>query len=181
MLPEIVRHTLEVYLTEKRIPVFSDFHANAIQYTSTKESIFVTLFLAGKIIASSGRIQCKKENTLMETIDNTLLCLSDMRFTENLKNVKELEKIHIRVDHFTPDKRKIIKSPAELDIAQDGLIFLSQPLGKMSILLPKITNVTSNGEQLFDIACKKAGVDRKTLKAGDYILYSIRTTIESDF
>jgi hypothetical protein len=64
MLPEIVRRTLEIYLTEKRVPVFSDFRADSIKYTNTKESVFVTIFYSGKIIASSGRIQCKKENTL---------------------------------------------------------------------------------------------------------------------
>lgn len=53
MFPEIVHKTLEIYLTEKRIPVFSDFSANTIQLSNTKESIFVTLYHHGKIIASS--------------------------------------------------------------------------------------------------------------------------------
>ena len=55
----------------------------------------------------------------MEVVDNTLLCLSDTRFTENLKNIQELPNLRVRVDHFIPEKRRIIESPDELDIARE--------------------------------------------------------------
>lgn len=117
----------------------------------------------------------------MEVIDNTLLCLSDIRFTENLKSIQELQNLRVRVDHFTPDKRRILESAHDLDMTREWLIFLSQPLGKMSILLPHITNVASTAEDLFDIVCKKAGVEKSNLKKWEYILYAIQTITESDF
>lgn len=117
----------------------------------------------------------------MEIVDNTLLCLSDTRFTENLKSIQELPNLRVRVDHFTPDKRRIIESPHDLDMTHEWILFLSQPLGKMSILLPHITNVASTGDQIFDLACKKAWVEKSNLKKWEYILYAIQTITESDF
>jgi hypothetical protein len=76
----IVRKVLETYLKEKRVATLSDFTADISPYTSTKEAVFITLYYEGRVIASSGRIVCKKENTFFECIDNALLCLKDPRF-----------------------------------------------------------------------------------------------------
>lgn len=77
----LVRKTLEIYLKEKRVITHADFLSEILPHLNTKESVFVTLYHEGRVIASSGRIQCKKENTAFECIDNTLLCLKDERFS----------------------------------------------------------------------------------------------------
>ncbi len=95
----IVRKTLEIYLSEKRVPTLSDFSGLVDNYSQSKEAVFVTLYLDGKVIASSGRIIPNKENTLYECIDNTLLCLKDPRATV-LTRVEDLARVTIRTDRF---------------------------------------------------------------------------------
>ncbi|MFZ2256327.1 MAG: hypothetical protein WAW59_07495 [Patescibacteria group bacterium] len=78
------------------------------------------------MIASSGRIACQKENSVFECIDNTLLCLKDERFSLALQTPEALDKIHIRIDTFTPQDRRVLQSVDELDTSREGLMFLSQ-------------------------------------------------------
>lgn len=153
---QLVRKTLEIYLREKRVITQSDFPADTTPHLVTRDSVFITLYYEGVVIASSGRIQCKKENTAFECIDNTLLCLKDERFLANLQNPESLEKIHIRTDRFSPKNRRILRNINELDITKEGIIFLSQNLGVMSIILPHMVNVGSTPESYFSLACKKA-------------------------
>lgn len=115
----LVRKTLQLYLTEKRIIVQSDFPSDITPHLVTKDSVFITLYYEGRVIASSGRIQCKKESTIFECIDNTLLCLKDERFVTNLQNPESLSKIHIRTDRFTPRNRRMLKDISELDIRKE--------------------------------------------------------------
>lgn len=166
----LVRKTLEVYLREKKIIVLSDFPPELSVHMKTKESVFVTLYHSGKIIASSGRIMCTKENTLYECIDNTLLCLKDPRMA-SLQNPESLSDIRIRIDRFSPENRRILHSIDELDMAREGMIFLSQNLGCMSVILPHMLHVDPTPAAYFSLACQKAGVDEKSLTAEDYVIY----------
>ena len=96
----LVRKTLEAFILEKRIITQADFPLDTAEFVSKKDAIFVTLYHNGRVIASSGRIQCQKENTVYECIDNTLLCLKDARFGTSLQSAENLADIHIRVDVF---------------------------------------------------------------------------------
>jgi AMMECR1 domain-containing protein len=116
---QLVRKTLETYLDEKRIITQSDIPADMLPMMSTRQSVFVTLYMDGRVIASSGRIQCQKENTLYEIIDATMLCLKDSRFASNLQSSENLSKIHIRVDTFASEDRRMIQSVAELNIRDE--------------------------------------------------------------
>jgi AMMECR1 domain-containing protein len=116
---QLVRKTLETYLGEKRIITQSDIPADILPMMSTRESVFVTLYMDGRVIASSGRIQCQKENTLYETIDATMLCLKDSRFAASLQSHEHLANIHIRVDTFTPDDRRMIQNVSEMSIRDE--------------------------------------------------------------
>ncbi len=177
----LVRKTLEIYLREKRIPTLSDIDPSLLEYTKSKMSVFVTLYYRGKVIASSGRIQCKKENTLYECIDNTLLCLKDPRFTTEIQNLETINDIRIRVDRFTSANRRVLKSVQEIDTRDEGIIFLSQNLGKLSIILPHMLHLDSAPENFYVLACQKARVDPAKLTASDSVLYGIKTESESDF
>ncbi len=177
----LVRKTLEIYLREKRIPILSDIDPSLLEYTKSKMSVFVTLYYQGKVIASSGRIQCKKENTLYECIDNTLLCLKDPRFTAEIQNPETINDIRIRVDRFTALNRRILKSIEEIDTRDEGIILLSQNLGKLSIILPHMLHLDSTPENFYVLACQKADLDPAKLTPADSVLYGIRTESESDF
>ncbi len=111
----LVRKTLEIYLLEKRVPTLSDIPPEVSGFLNSKEAVFVTIYHQGKVIASSGRINCKKENSVYECIDNTLLCLQDPRFTEEIKTPETLSSLSIRIDRFLPAARRILPSLSLLD------------------------------------------------------------------
>jgi len=57
----LVRKTLEIYLKEKRIITQTEFPQDLIVHLNSQNAVFVTLYLDEKVIASSGRIQCKNK------------------------------------------------------------------------------------------------------------------------
>lgn len=111
----LVRKTLETYLRDKRIITQSDIPADILPMMSTRHSVFVTLYSDGRVIASSGRIQCQKENTVYECIDITMLCLKDPRFAVSLQSTDSLASIHIRVDTFGSEDRRMLQSVTEMN------------------------------------------------------------------
>ena len=177
----IVRKTLDIYLKEKRILTLTDFPAESTEYASLKDAIFITLYHEGRVVASSGRIACKKENTLYECIDTTLLCLKDPRFTEEIQDIEKLANISIRTDRFRPENRRVLRDISELDTTREGLIFLSQNLGILSIVLPHMVNWDTSPSAYFTLACKKSGIDPTNLAWSDYVIYWLTTISESDF
>lgn len=124
----LVRKTLEIYVKEKRIITQSDFDASYLGLIQQQNALFVTLYFDGKVIASQGRIQCKKENTLYECIDLALSCIKDPRFSQAITSPEMLAKIQVRVDIISRSSRRILREISELNIAREGLIFLSQNL-----------------------------------------------------
>lgn len=116
---QLVRKTLETYIHEKRIITQGDIPAELLPMMSTRQSVFVTLYMDGRVIASSGRIQCQKENTVYETIDATMLCLKDTRFASSLQSPESLAKINIRVDTFSTEDRRMIQSASEMSVRDE--------------------------------------------------------------
>jgi AMMECR1 domain-containing protein len=177
----VSRKVIETYLNEKKILSISELLLMGSEYLDTKHLSFVTLYKDGKVIASSGRVHIKKENTVMELIENTLFCLKDERFIEAIKNPLELKHVKFRVDIITNAQRKVIKSLDEVDPKTDGLILISQTKNALGVILPNITNMVSTSQELFTLVCKKAGLVSTELKDEDYILYKIQSTVFSEF
>ncbi len=181
----IVRKVLETYLNEQKILSLEELWITNHEYTKTKDCSFVTIYKNGKVIASSGRVNVRKPNTILELIENTLFCLKDPRFTENIKTPDEIKNVFFRVDIISSNQRQVINKISEIekevDIKKNWLILISQNLWKVSVILPNITNLISNSKDLFNLLCKKANLDPNTIKEEDYILYKIETTIFSDF
>jgi AMMECR1 domain-containing protein len=177
----LVRKTLEIYLKEKRIITQTQFPQDVEVHLNSQNAVFVTLYLDERVIASSGRIQCKKQNTVYECIDNTLLCLKDSRFHAEIQNPESLEKIHIRVDYFWKENRRLLQSINDLDVGREWILLLSQNKGVMSIILPHMMLVWATPASLFSLACKKAWLDEQSLKQGDYVIYGVSSTTLSDF
>lgn len=174
------RKTLEIYINEKRIITQTDIPANILAMMWKKESVFVTLYNDGRVIASSWRIQCQKEDTIYECIDNTLLCLKDPRFAVNLQSPENLANIHIRVDIFSSENRRMIQNISELFVRDEWLIFLSQNLWVMSVILPNMVRIDPTPEKYFALACQKAKIDPSTIVSSDYVLYAIKTKEYND-
>lgn len=178
---DIVRRTLETYLKEKRVATLSDFTTDISSFTGSKEAVFVTLYLEWRVVASSGRIVCKKENTFFECIDNTLLCLKDTRFSSEIQDVNNLSNIRIRTDRFSTGDRRVLRDISELDTKTEWLMFLSQNLWKFSLILPNMVHIDTSPNAYLDLACKKAWIDSKKLSPSDYVLYGFHTRSETDF
>ncbi len=176
----LVRRALQTYLAEKRILSQADVESDMLKFTTQKDALFITLYLDQKVIASAGRIQCQKENSFLECIDLALLTLKDPRFSQNLQNVDELAKISIRVDVLGQNARRLLKSIDELDIKSEWIIFLSQSLGVMSIILPKMIQNDPSPQRYFELTCKKAGVDSEKLQSSDYVIYGLSTEVSSE-
>jgi AMMECR1 domain-containing protein len=116
---QLVRKTLETYINEKRIITQSDIPADMLALMSTRQSVFVTLYMDGRVIASAGRIQCQKENTVYEIVDATMLCLKDPRFASSLQSPEYLANLHIRVDTFSPEDRRMIQNASEMSVRDE--------------------------------------------------------------
>lgn len=177
----LVRKTLEIYLREKRVLSITDFPPESSTDMKSKDAIFVTLYYQWRVVGSSGRIICKKENTVYECIDNTLLCLKDARLTLELQDIAKLSELHIRTDRIATENRRILRDISELDTTREGLIFLSQNLGVMSVILPHMVHGDTSPEIYLALATKKAWVDLTKIMPSDYVLYGLTTMSESDF
>ncbi|MDD2565332.1 MAG: AMMECR1 domain-containing protein [Candidatus Gracilibacteria bacterium] len=178
---KVAKKVIEMYLNEQKIPTVEELNLLTHEHSGTKNISFVTLYKDGKVIASSGRVNIKKANTILELIENALFCLKDPRFVEAIKNPLEIKNVKFRVDLISNNQRKVVNNLDEIDISKDGLIIICQPLGKLGVILPNMANMVSTPQDLFNLVCMKAGLDSKELKEDDYILYSIQSTQFSDF
>ena len=182
-LSALARKALEVYLQEKRVITQNELPLDdkTSFLCDTKDAVFVTLYLAGNVVASSGRIHPQKKNTILEAIDNTLQCLSDPRLGNKLTSPEDLSKISIRVDHLLQNERKVIQKISDLDITSQGLIFLSQKFEAASVVLPNISSIPTSSDDIFFLAVKKAGLDPAGLQETDYLLYAFSSHQYTDF
>ena len=146
----LVRKTLAAYLKDKRILTQSELDSAELRYANLKDALFITLYYEGKVIASAGRIQIQKENTMFECIDLALQLLKDPRFSAALQSVEMLEKIHIRTDRITATSRRLIKNISEINTRNEGIIFLSQNLGVLSVILPRMIESDPTPEKYFE-------------------------------
>ena len=178
---DIARKVIETYINEQKIPTIEELGMTMSEHINTKNLVFVTLYKDWRVIASSWRINIKKQNTVLELIENSLFCLKDPRFSEAVKNPLELKKVNFRVDIVKNDQRKVVNSLDDIDINKHWLIIISQNLNKAWVILPNIANLVSTKEELFELVCRKAWLDSKSLKNEDYILYSIETDKTTDF
>lgn len=176
----LVRKTLDIYLREKRVITQSDFPGDIQPYLTMKNAVFITLYHDGRVIASSGRIICQKENSVFECIDNTLLCLKDDRFGLSLQNTESLQNIYIRIDILVTQDRRVLQSIDELDVSREWLILLSQNLGTMAVILPNMLHVDPSPSSYLSLACKKAWIDISRLTPADYVIYWFKTTEMTD-
>lgn len=92
-----------------------------------------------------------------------------------------MQNVRIRVDALPASKRRVLANISALDTKKEGVIFLAQGLNKLSVVLPNIANLTDKAEDILSIAIQKTGLDPKSLKEGDFIVYGIQTEAMSDF
>jgi hypothetical protein len=84
------------------------------------------------------------------------------------------------VDIIESTDRRVIRSFTELNPREEGVLLLSQNLGKLAVVLPKILTPDITAEEIFKIACIKADMS-SSQDLRDYVLFAIRSTQYSDF
>ena len=84
------------------------------------------------------------------------------------------------MDVFGNENRRMIQSLTDFSVRDEGMIFLSQNLGIMSIVLPHMIHLDPTPEKYFELICKKAALDPKKLIPSDYILYAFKTREYTD-
>lgn len=178
MYQTLVRNTLRIYLETGAIPTISELGQTQHPDLQTRHLVFVTLYLGGEVVASSGRVHAIQNHTISECIDNAILALKDPR-ASNI-NLANLEQVRIRVDVIQSTDRRIIANYTELDARNEGMILLSQNLVKLAVMLPKITTPDATAEDIFRILCKKVDMPMSQ-DPTDYVLYAIRSVVYSDF
>lgn len=172
-----VQHILSAYIREKQILSVGEL-APETQTTlkDRKDSVFVTLYQGGNVVASSGRIHTKAPSSAAELIENTLLCLQDSRLVEYVKSPDDLDLLKIRVDVLTAENRRVIADTKEADPRKHGLILIAQEAGKAGIILPNIAPLAATAEDLFFLVKRKAGFEgTEELSADTYVLYAFET------
>lgn len=182
-MQNIVRSIVSEYLSSKTLPTASQFGEIAELNAQTKEptAVFVTLYRGGEIIASAGRIQPLHQTLGDELLDSTLLAIMDSRAEYALQNPDDLKTTQIRVDLIPLSHRQVISRVSDIDAKKDGAIILSQNYMKAAILLPNITNVATNSDEVYFILTKKAGLDPEKITTADYVLYRFESIKHSDF
>ncbi len=178
MYQNLVRNVLKSYLSTGAIPAIADLGLEGHSDLLTKNLVFVTLYLDGAVVASSGRVYALQNHTISECIDNSLLALKDARAVSI--SINNLDTIRIRVDIIQSTDRRVIRSFSEMNPREEGVLLLSQNLGKLAVVLPKILPPDITAEEIFKIACIKADMSTQQ-DAKDYVLFAIRSTQYSDF
>ena len=145
-----------------------------------KYACFVTLYLDGEIIASSGRVHPTKDSTLEELIDNIVIATEDSRFAGHVSNPELARKLTYRIDLIIPEYRRLVTNPDEIQLPHEGIIVLCQKQGKLAIILPGMTPDVKTGEDLYRHALVKAEIDTKSLKRGDVLVYALKTKVYQD-
>lgn len=179
MIQDLVRKAIEAELTHTPLPSLVELGATGLPEVDTKSLAYVTLYADGVVIASTGRIHNTSRTTLEECFVNARAALLDPRAVGKI-TADTLPNMKVRVDIIGNDDKRVVQNISEINPREEGIIFISQNLVAASVLLPRMCEVGSTAETLFDVVCKKAGVSPNIARS-DYVLYAIRSTIYSDF
>ena len=181
MYHTIARKVLETYVHEKKILTIEELGLATDPHLERKDIVFVTVYRDGNVIASSGRVALKKANPVLELIENTLLCLKDPRFGEYVKSAADVKDLLFRIDFIAPEVRRIVQTADEIDAERQGIIFIAQSYAAVSVVLPRMSSITTRGTDLLHLAILKAELDPTTIRPEEYVVYAIESEIFSDF
>jgi AMMECR1 domain-containing protein len=178
MYHTLVRTVLQAHLTGAPIPSFAELGVESHPDTETKHLAFVTLYRNGEVVASSGRVHNTQQSTIAEARDNALHALQDPRLGQ--LSPEALQQIQIRVDVLESSGRRVLPDISLLDARNEGLILLSQNLGKLGVLLPGIVGADKTPQELFAILCAKVNMPVNQ-PSSEYVLYGVTSKVYSDF
>jgi len=150
---ELARFTIQYFTWHKQPPSrISDEIHQAL--SGQRAATFVSIHtLEGELRGCKGTLEPLHDTVEEEVISNAIsACSRDPRFSPIQED--ELDHLEIHVDVLSA--MEPIRSPAELDVRQYGVL-VSTPDGRRGVLLPDIEGIDTVEDQIA-IACRKAGI-----------------------
>ncbi|MDR3151104.1 MAG: AMMECR1 family protein [Candidatus Peribacteria bacterium] len=119
-----------------------------------------------------------KENSVLELIENTISAISkDPRFSPLSMN--EAPETKIRVDKIISRDVLRNKTINDLDPTTSGVITIKKDYSKIACILPNINPKLFVGADLIPVLEEK--LKEKKLILEDYIIYEIKTEVETNY
>lgn len=177
----IAKKALAFFLAHQRAPTPEELGAQAHPLAASKHLAFVTFYKNGAVVASSGRVEPKKPNTVAECADNAALCAQDPRFAAaGLSKPGDADALRCRVDVIDKANRRMVKSAAEVDALREGMLVISQAEGKLGLVLPGVAPAVTSSQELYEVALRKAGLPASTPQES-VVIYALASQVFSDF
>lgn len=150
----LAKKTIETYIRDGlTIDLPDDLPA---EFYQKKAGVFVGLHKGDFLRGCIGTYLPTQENIGQEIMANAITATRDPRFAS--LQPEELKYLSYEVYILEPPEP--IRSPAQLDPKQFGLIVKSLSSAKSALLLPDLEGIKTAKEQLA-ICCQKAGIDTK--------------------
>jgi hypothetical protein len=151
----------------------------ASYFPTGKESSFITLYKKWKVIASCWKIHASKAAGA-EFYETCLHTIDDPRWAMAQVSADQIESLQIRVDIVAPEHKRILSDIQTFQPRTEGLIFLSEWLQKISVLLPQIVPGGKSSQELMDILFAKAWITTPPPEQERYI-YAFTTQAYTNF
>lgn len=175
---EIVKQTVDFYMKNLQSPKVFDLKIENPLLLEQKISVFVTLYYKWEIRGSAGNIKEIKDNAVLELIENTIHALTkDSRFKAVTLN--EASELKIRVDKISSRSILKDKSIKQIDPTTSWVIAIKKDYSKMACILPNINPKLLTWDDFMPILKEK--LDEKSFNEADYIIYEIKTEIETSY
>lgn len=175
---EIVKQTVDFYMKNLQSPKISDLKIENPLLLEQKISVFVTLYCKWEIRWSAWNIKEIKDNAVLELIDNTIHALSkDSRFKP--VSLNEANELKIRVDLISSRNILKDKSIKQIDPTISWVIVIKKDYSKMACILPNINPKLLTWDDFIPILKEK--LNEKSFNEADYIIYEIKTEIETSY
>lgn len=175
---EIVKQIIDYYSKNLKSPKIYDLKVENSPYLKERISTFVTLYYKWEIRWAAWNIKEIKDNWVNELIENTITALTkDDRFKP--VNINELREIKIRIDKITSREILKEKSIKQIEPTNSWIIVIKKDYSKMACILPNINPKILNWEDFIPILKEK--LKEKTFEEEEYIIYEIKTQIETSY
>lgn len=175
---EIVKQIIDFYKKNLKTPKLYDLNIENSPLLNQKISSFITLYYKWEIRWSAWNIKEIKDNWVNELIENTISALTkDSRFKPI--NLNEIDEIKIRIDKIISREILKDKSIKSIDPTISWVIVIKKDYSKIACILPNINPKLLTWEDYIPILKEK--LEEKDFKEEDYIIYEIKTEIETSY
>jgi len=175
---EIVKQIISFYIKNLRTPKLFDLNVENSTLINEKISCFVTFYYKWEIRWSSWNIKEIKDNWINELIENTINALTkDSRFKPI--NISEASELKIRIDKIVSREILKEKSMKQIDPTTSWIIVIEKEYNKMACILPNIDAKLLTWEDYIPILKEK--LNEKEFKEENYIIYEIKTQVETSY